>query len=251
MIAGPLVCVLDLSVAAKAPLADTCNSAREVVDDECWLRRLRARPTTRLMLHLLPVWVFHSASINAAFTCRLVAMGNDQRQQLTTLPLASPVSRLRLVEKLRLAESDLPVERFFVPRSEEASSAPHSSSGRRSRMPAYFSAHRATARRLTSSGRNFLRAFADLSGGALAELQMIRRTSQHAGFLSLAPHLEQPRKSTFLLVGPGDQGGLLVHGTGSVNLRAGDLWHAETGVGSFQVETTRGYSELLLLRLES
>ena len=56
MIAGPLVCVLDLSVAGKAPLADTCKSAREVVDDECWLRRLRARPTTRLLLHLLLVW---------------------------------------------------------------------------------------------------------------------------------------------------------------------------------------------------
>jgi hypothetical protein len=56
MIAGLLVCVLDLSVAAKAPLADTCKSAREVVDDECWLRRLRARPTTRLLLRLLLVW---------------------------------------------------------------------------------------------------------------------------------------------------------------------------------------------------
>ena len=53
MIAGPLVCVLDVSVAGRAPLADTCNSAREMVDDECWLRRLRARPTTRLLLHLL------------------------------------------------------------------------------------------------------------------------------------------------------------------------------------------------------
>jgi hypothetical protein len=203
------------------------------------------------MLHLLPVWVFHSASINAAFTCRLVAMGNDQLQHRATLSFAQQVSSLRLVEKLRLAESDLPVERFFVPRSEEAAIALQPSSGRRLRVPIYFSAHRAAARRLTSSGRNFLRAFADLTGGALAELQIIRRTSQHAGFLSLAPHLEQPRKSTFLLVGPGDQGGLLVHGTGSVNLRAGDLWHAETGVGSFQVETTRGYSELLLLRLES
>jgi hypothetical protein len=204
-----------------------------------------------LLLHLLLVWVIRSDLINSAFRYRLMAMGNDQRQQLATLPLASPVSMLRLVEKLRLAESDLPVERFFVPRREEASIAPHSSSGRPLRVPIYFSAHRAAARRLTSSGRNFLKAFADLTGGALAELQIIRRTSQHAGFLSLAPHLEQPRKSTFLLVGPGDQGGLLVHGSGSVNLRAGDLWHAETGVGSFQVETTPGYSELLLLRLES
>jgi hypothetical protein len=63
--------------------------------------------------------------------------------------------------------------------------------------------------------------------------------------------LGQPFKSTFLLVGPSDQGGLLTTNAGSISLRSGDLWHAERGVSGFLVETTTGYSELLLLRLES
>ena len=153
--------------------------------------------------------------------------------------------------KLALVESGLPVERFFAPRRDEVSLVGQAPTGRRQRVLPYFSGHRTAAVRLTVSGRNFIRAFADLTGGALAELHVIRRISQRPDFISLAPHLEEPGKSAFLLVGPGDQGGLLVQGTGSVNLRAGDLWHAEAGVDSFQVETAPGYSELLLFRLGS
>jgi hypothetical protein len=148
--------------------------------------------------------------------------------------------------KLRLVESALPVERFFAPRNNELSIT-----GRRPRVQTYFLRHRAAAGRLTSSGRNFIRAFAELTGGALADLQIVSRTSQLSAFVSLAPHVGQPFKSTFLLVGPGDQGGLLTTGAGSINLRAGDLWHAERGVAGFLAETTPGYSELLLLLLES
>lgn len=148
--------------------------------------------------------------------------------------------------KLRLVESALPVERFFAPRHNESSSA-----GRRPRVQPFFLRHRAVAGRLTSSGRSFIRSFVELTGGGLADLQIVSRTSQLSAFVLLAPHVGQPFKSTFLLVGPGDQGGLLMTGAGSINLRAGDLWHAERGIAGFQVETTIGYSELLLLRLES
>jgi hypothetical protein len=148
--------------------------------------------------------------------------------------------------KLRLVESALPVERFFALRHNESSIA-----GRRPRVQPYFLRHRAVLGRLTSSGRNFIRSFVELTGGGLADLQIVSRTSQLSAFVSLAPHVGQPFKSTFLLVGPGDQGGLLMTGAGSINLRAGDLWHAERGVAGFLVETTPGYSELLLLLLES
>lgn len=148
--------------------------------------------------------------------------------------------------KLRLVESALPVERFFAPRHNESSIA-----GRRPRVQTCFLRHRAVACRLTSSGRNFIRAFAELTGGALADLQIVSRTSQLAAFVSLAPYVGQPFKSTFLLIGPGDHGGLLTTGAGSISLRAGDLWHAERGVSGFLVEATTCYSELLLLRLES
>lgn len=148
--------------------------------------------------------------------------------------------------KLRLVEYALPVERFFEPRHNESSTT-----GRRRRVQAYFLEHRAAAARLTGSGRNFIRSFADLTGCTLAELQIVRRASQRSALISLAPHLGQPFRSTFLLVGPGDQGGLLMSGTGSINLRTGDLWHAERGIAGFQVETTTGYSELLLFCLEA
>lgn len=150
------------------------------------------------------------------------------------------------LSKLRLVETSLPVERFFVPRSNEACI-----SGRRPRVAPFFLRHRAVAGRLTSSGRSFIRSFVELTGGGLADLQIVSRTSQLSAFVSLAPHVGQPFKSTFLLVGPGDQGGLLVTGAGSSNLRAGDLWHAQRGIAGFQVETTSSDSELLLLRLEA
>ena len=120
--------------------------------------------------------------------------------------------------KLRLVELALAVERFFAPRHNESSIA-----GQRPRAQPFFLRDRAVAGRLTSSGRSFIRSFLELTGGGFADLQIVSRPLQLSAFVSLAPHAGQPFKSTLLLVGPDDQGGLLMAGTGSINLRAGDL----------------------------
>lgn len=153
--------------------------------------------------------------------------------------------------KLELVESDLPVERLFVALRDDRASGGHVSSVRRRKLPPFFSGHRAAARRLTASGRNFIRAFVELQGGTLAELQIVSRTSQHPALISLAPYIGLSMKSTFVLVGASDQGGLLMHETGAVALRPGDLWLVQGGVSSLQVETTPYHAELLLLSLES
>ena len=165
-------------------------------------------------------------------------------------PFASPFASQR--RGLRLVETRLPVERFFVPRVEAASFAGQSASGRRKKVAQLFSReHDHVADRLTIPGRNFIRVLAELEGAALGDLQIINRTSQRPTIISLGPHITQPFTLMFLLVGPGDQGGVLTYGTGSVDLRAGDLWRAERGASSFRVQTGPGYSELLLFSVDS
>lgn len=169
--------------------------------------------------------------------------------ELSEEPLGSLFASQRRV--LRLVESRLPADRFFVPSVETASFAGQSASGRRKKVQPFWREHHAVAARLTMPARNFIRAFAELEGGALGDLQIISRTSQRPNGISLGINVRRPFAPMFLLVGPGDQGGVLTYETGSVHLRAGDLWRTEIGIGGFRVQTGPGYSELLLFRVDS
>lgn len=149
---------------------------------------------------------------------------------------------------MRLVESGLPVERMFVAQPDEDADCSFATSRAQRSMPISICNHKA-AQRLTATGRNFVQSFAKLSGGSSIDLRMVARTSRTPAFISLSQYCRIADRSTYLLFGPGDQGGLLTHGYASLIMRAGDLWHAERGVGNIQIETARHSADLLLIRI--
>lgn len=150
---------------------------------------------------------------------------------------------------LRLLESGLPVERIFLSQAAESVGG-NPATGRTPRSHSIWDHNHKAAQRLTTAGRNFVQTFAKLSGGSVIELQIVARTSRTPAFISLSQYCRIADRSTYVLFGPGDQGGLLTHGYGSLIMRAGDLWHAEKGVRNVQVETVRHTADLLLMRIE-
>ena len=152
---------------------------------------------------------------------------------------------------MQIVETGLPVERMFCPRHYGAPNVCIVGTGRGGRLSKELRPFANAARRLTATGRNFALAFAEIGGGKLAELQMVPRMADQARRVRISSFSRFPARPTFLLVGPGPDGGLLTADSSCGVLRPGDLWYTEDGVLSVQLETTQKAAAVLLMQIDS